>query len=342
VQFDVDDGRWLIRGLSSDQADALVSSRHQLLAHPAIAETGIAPIPHSTHSHGLADGAPYEVVSFLPGSSWAMNGRLMLDGHGLHRPLPPPPGGLAAVAAQVAQFHLASEQAPEGLLPRLSVRDYQQAQRNRWQEVKRQIQASGVREAHIQRWLSASQRVVFASWDVLEAVDFLRPIPLVATHGDLWPTHVVADKSMVRLVDWRTARHASPLTDIAQLIARFVGWSGPALEEVVESYMTVRTLSADERRLLPVFGALDLAVETGIILAEAYVADIDQTSHYAELARSGAGQMLASLESIGWSIRKTNMDSRELRREAKEHARAVREPGRKPRPRRLSSKRPKQ
>ena len=117
---------------------------------------------------------------------------------------------------------------------------------------------------------------------------------------------------MVRLVDWRTARHASPLTDIAQLIARFVGWSGPALEEVVESYMTVRTLSADERRLLPVFGALDLAVETGIILAEAYVADIDQTSHYAELARSGAGQMLASLESIGWSIRKTNMDSREL------------------------------
>jgi Ser/Thr protein kinase RdoA (MazF antagonist) len=342
VQFDADDGRWLIRGLSSDQADALVSSRHQLLAHPAIAETGIAPIPHPTRSHGLVDGAPYEIVSFLPGSSWAMNGRLMLDGHGLHRPLPPPPGGLATVAAQVARFHLASEQAPEGLLPRVSVRDYQQSQRNRWQEIKRQIQASGVREAHIQRWLSASQRVVFASWDVLEAVDFLRPVPLVATHGDLWPTHVVADQSMVRLVDWRTARYASPLTDTAQLIARFVGWSGSALEEVVESYMTVRTLSADERRLLPVFGALDLAVETGIILAEAYVADIDPTSHYAELARSGAGHMLASLESIGWSIRKTNMDSRELRREAKEHARAVREPGRKPRPRRLSSKRPKQ
>jgi thiamine kinase-like enzyme len=190
--------------------------------------------------------------------------------------------------------------------------------------------------------LSASQRVIFASWDVLEAVDFLRPVPLVATHGDLWPTHVVADRGTVRLVDWRTARYASPLTDVAQLIARFAGWSGSALEEVVESYMTIRTLSADERRLLPVFGALDLAVETGVILAEAYVADIDQTSHYAELARSGAGHMLASLESIGWSIRKTNMDARELRREAREHARAVREPGRKPRPRRLSSKRPKQ
>ena len=155
-------------------------------------------------------------------------------------------------------------------------------------------------------------------------------------------SRVVADKSTVRLVDWRTARYASPLTDVAQLIARFAGWSGSALEEVVESYMTVRTLSAEERRLLPVFGALDLAVETGIILGEAYVADIDQTSHYAELARSGAGHMLASLESIGWSIRKTNMDARELRREAREHARAVREPGRKPRPRRLSSKRPKQ
>jgi hypothetical protein len=106
--------------------------------------------------------------------------------------------------------------------------------------------------------------------------------------------------------------------------------------------MGARTLTADERRLLPVFGALDLAVETGILLAEAYVADIDQTSHYAELARSGSGQMLASLESIGWSIRKTNLDARELRREAKENARAVRAPGQKPRPRRLSSKRPKQ
>jgi Ser/Thr protein kinase RdoA (MazF antagonist) len=342
VQFDADDGRWLIHGLSSDQTDALIASRHQLLTHPTIAETGIAPIPHPTHSHGRAEGAPYEVISFLPGTSWAMNGRLMLDGHGLHRPLPAPPDGLAMLAAQIARFHLASEQAPEGLLPRLTVRDYQQAQRKRWQEIKRRVVASGVREAHIQRWLSASQRVIFASWDVLEAVDFLRPVPLVATHGDLWPTHVVADKSTVRLVDWRTARYASPLTDVAQLIARFAGWSGSALEEVVESYMTVRTLSADERRLLPVFGALDLAVETGVILAEAYVADIDQTSHYAELARSGAGHMLASLESIGWSIRKTNMDARELRREAREHARAVREPGRKPRPRRLSSKRPKQ
>jgi Ser/Thr protein kinase RdoA (MazF antagonist) len=342
VQCDADDGRWLIRGLSSEQTDALIASRHQLLAHTAIAETGIAPIPHPTRSHGRVEGAPYEIVSFLPGTSWAMNGRLMLDGHGLHRPLPAPPGGLAALAAQIAGFHLASEQAPEGLLPRLAVRDYQQGQRQRWQEIKRRIVASGVREAHIQRWLSASQRVIFASWDVLEAVDFLRPMPLVATHGDLWPTHVVADKSTVRLVDWRTARYASPLTDVAQLIARFAGWSGSALEEVVESYMTVRTLSAEERRLLPVFGALDLAVETGIILGEAYVADIDQTSHYAELARSGAGHMLASLESIGWSIRKTNMDARELRREAREHARAVREPGRKPRPRRLSSKRPKQ
>ncbi|MDQ2682251.1 MAG: hypothetical protein M3Y37_01865, partial [Chloroflexota bacterium] len=80
----------------------------------------------------------------------------------------------------------------------------------------------------------------------------------------------------------------------------------------------------------------------GRVLAEAYVADIDQTSHYAEMARSGGGAMLASLESIGWSIRKTNMDSRELRREARDHARAVREPGRKPRPKRLTSKRPKQ
>ena len=52
--------------------------------------------------------------------------------------------------------------------------------------------------------------------------------------------------------------------------------------------------------------------------------------------------MLTSLESIGWSIRKTNQDSRDIRREARERARALREPGRKPRPKTLSSRRPKQ
>jgi aminoglycoside phosphotransferase (APT) family kinase protein len=342
VQFDDARGRWIVRGLSSDQTVELVKSRHAFLSLPQIAGTGVAPVPHSDQSAGVVDGSPYEVVSFLPGQSWAMNGRLMLDGHGLHRPLPPPTGGLAAMAREVARIHLAGEGAPTGLLPYLSVRDHLRRQRERWTLLRDRIDESRVREAHIQRWRSASQRVVFASWDVLESAGFLEETVNVASHGDLWPTHVVADGLAVRLVDWRTAQIANPLVDIAQMIARFNSWSAASLEEVVESYLAVRALMADERRLLPVFGALDLALETGILLAEAYVAQIDPTSHYAELARSGAGQMLASLESIGWSIRKTNLDARDLRREAKERARAVREPGRKPRPKRLSSKRPKQ
>ena len=342
VQFDAEDGRWLIRGLSSEQTEGLITSRNQFLAQPMIAATGVGPIPHPSHAAGRAEDAPYEVVSYLPGTSWAVNGRLMLDGHGLHRPLPPPRGGLSELTAQIARFHLASEESQAGLLPRVTIRDYQRIQRQRWQTVKDQIDASRVREVHIERWKSASQRDIFASWDVLEAAGFLESIPLVATHGDLWPTHVVADQATVRVVDWRTASYASPLVDVAQLIARFNGWHASTLEEVIGSYLAVRTLSADERRLLPVFGALDLAVETGHLLAEAYVADIDQTSHYAELARSGAGEMLTSLESIGWSIRKTNIDSKELRREARDNARAAREPGRKPQPRRLTSKRPKQ
>jgi aminoglycoside phosphotransferase (APT) family kinase protein len=342
VQFDSDDGRWLIRGLSSEQTPGLISGRHQFLAEPAIASAGIGPLPHPHQATGQVEGAPYEVVSYLPGTSWAMNGRLMLDGHGLHRPLPPPTGGLASLAAQIARIHVASEQVALGRLPKVTVRDHLQQKRDQWQRLSDRIAASRVREVHVERWKSASQRVVFASWDVLEASSFLESTPLVGIHGDLWPTHVLSDGDGVRLVDWRRASLAHPLIDIAQLIGRFAGWSASALEEVVESYMAVRTLIADERRILPVFGALDLAIETGVILAEAYIAEIDQTSHYAELARTGAGQMLASLESIGWSIRKTNMDSTELRREARDRARAVREPGQKPRPRRLSSKRPKQ
>lgn len=342
VGFEDDNGQWLIRGLSSDQTEGLITNRHQFLSQSVIAETEVAPVPHPFHSWGSVDGAPYEVVQYLPGNSWAMNGRLMLEGHGLHRPLPPPRGGLAELTRAVARFHGASEHGQQGLLPRVSVPDYLRLQRQRWQAVADRIGASRIREVHIERWKSASQRVVFASWDVMEAAGFLESIPLVATHGDLWPTHVVADQTAVRLIDWRTARFTTPLIDVAQLIAHFNGWSAATLEEVIGSYLSVRMLSADERRLLPVFGALDLAVETGYILAEAYVADIDPTSHYAELARTGAGAMLTSLESIGWSIRKTNIDAKALRREAKENARAAREPGRQPPPRRRSSKRPKQ
>jgi aminoglycoside phosphotransferase (APT) family kinase protein len=342
VQFDDEHGRWLVRGLSSEQTVDLIKNRHTFLGRPEVSNLGAAPVPHPGESAGMVDGAPYEVVSFLPGKSWAANGRLMLGGHGLHRPLPAPTGGLAALAAQVARFHAAGERVPTGLLPQLGMRDYLHRQRERWTLVRDHIDAARVREAHVQRWRSASQRVVYAAWDVLESAGFLESTADVASHGDLWPTHVLADGQDVRIVDWRTARIAHPLIDLAQMIARFNGWSAASLEEVVESYLAVRALTADERRLLPVFGALDLAVETGVLLAEAYVADIDVTSNYAELARSGAGQMLSALESIGWSIRKTNLDSRELRREAKERAKAMREPARKPRPKRLSSKRPKQ
>jgi Ser/Thr protein kinase RdoA (MazF antagonist) len=270
------------------------------------------------------------------------NNRLMLDGHSLHRPLPSPAGGLAELTKTVARLHLASESVDQATLAVLTVADYQREQRRRWTELRDQIIKSGVQTVHIARWLSASERVIFASRDVLATVDFLKDQPLVAAHGDLWPTHVLDGPDGIKLVDWGAARLSSPLIDLAQLIARFEGWTASALEEVVESYMAVRPLTADDRRMLPVFGALDLAVETGYLLAEAYIADIDQTSLYAEAARSGSGQMLSSLESIGWSIRKTNPDPKELRRESKERARALREPGQKPRPKQQSSRRPKQ
>jgi aminoglycoside phosphotransferase (APT) family kinase protein len=271
-----------------------------------------------------------------------MNGRLMRDGHSLHRPLPPERGAMAGLTAAVARFHAASADIKPGALPKLTIRDHQRRQRTRWQAVRDHLRESGAREVHIERWASASQRVVFAAYDVFEAAGYLDAPPTTVIHGNLWPAHVVTDGTMLGLVDWAEMAVAHPLIDVAQLIARFEGWGGAALEEVVESYLSVGRLTADDRRLLPVFGALDLAVETGLVLIEAYASGVDETSHYAELARTGAGQMLASLESIGWSIRQTNPDSKELRRMAKENARAARAPGQKPRPKRLTSKRPKQ
>jgi Ser/Thr protein kinase RdoA (MazF antagonist) len=342
VRFSLDDNRWLIRLLPDDQSYDRARRRHKWLASEAIEKTGFVPVPSPERSVIRLDSGIAEVVSDLPGRSWMHNNRLMLDGHSLHRPLPPPEGGLAVLSEAVAGLHLASEQADRAGVPVLTIADHQRTQRERWTRLRDTVLQSGVQTVHTGRWLSASERVVFASRDVLAAADFLPDQPLVVSHGDLWPTHVLDGPGGIKLIDWGTMRFASPLIEIAQLIARFNGWTAAALEEVVESYMAVRPLTADDRRMLPVFGALDMAIETGRLLVTAYIADIDQTSQYAEAARTGAGQMLSSLESIGWSIRKTNPDSKDLKRESKERARALREPGQKPRPKRQSSKRPKQ
>lgn len=340
VRFRDERGDWLARRLRGRVPADEIARRHAFLAALADRPGIVAPQPHPDRSVVVLDHADIEVVSYLPGTSWAANGRLVLGGRGLMRPLLPPGRDLTAITAMVAAIH--QVEPPPNTLPVLSLRDYLHHQRSEWRAISEHIARSGRREVHIQRWQSASQRVIYAAWDVLDEAGLLGVQTGVPSHHDLWPAHTLTHQSHVSLIDWSRARITSPLVDVAQLIARFNGWSATSLEEVVESYMAQRTLTADERRLLPVFGALDLAVETGILLAEAYVADIDQTSQYAELARSGAGAMLASLESIGWSIRKSNLDSKELRREARERARAVREPGRKPRPKQLTSKRPKQ
>ena len=335
-------GHWLLRLLPGDDPVDHVRARQAVLANEAIRATGIGPIPHPRHPLIESDRFLIEALSYLPGRSWAMNGRLMRDGHSLHRQLPPDPGAMRPLTEAVARLHVASDGVNTGDLLTLTIRDYHRRQRSRWQAVRDHLLDSGAREVHIGRWSSASQRVIFAAFDVFEEAGYLDVAPTTIVHGDLWPAHVVADGSTIHLVDWTQMAVAHPSIDIAQLVARFQGWGSAALEEVIESYLAVGRLTADDRRLLPVFGALDLAVETGAVLIEAYASDVDETSHYAELARSGAGQMLASLESIGWSIRQTNIDSKELRRQAKENARAARSPGQKPRPKRLTSRRPKQ
>lgn len=340
VRFKDQHGDWLARRLRARVPADEIARRHAFLASLANAPGAVAPQPHPVRSMVVLDHADVEVVRYLPGTSWAANGRLVWGGRGLMRPLLPPARDLTAVTTLVAAIHQVHP--PRNSLPVLSLRDYLHRQREEWRAVSDFIARSGQREVHIQRWQSASQRVIYAAWDVLDEAGLFGERTGVPSHHNLWPAHIIQHQGHVALIDWSQACVTSPLIDVAHLIARFNGWSAASLEEVVESYMAVRTLTADERRLLPVFGAVDLAVETGIVLAEAYVADIDQTSHYAELARSGAGAMLASLESIGWSIRKSNLDAKELRREARDRARAAREPGRKPRPRQLSSKRPKQ
>ena len=125
-------------------------------------------------------------------------------------PLPPGAGSLAALAAHVAAFHSTSERTDRKGLPAVSVVDYQREKRREWTALRDRIRDSRVQTVHIGRWLSASERVVFASRDVLAGVDFFRESPLVVIHGDLWPTHVVESSEGVGSLTGIMRRSSSP------------------------------------------------------------------------------------------------------------------------------------
>jgi aminoglycoside phosphotransferase (APT) family kinase protein len=72
------------------------------------------------------------------------------------------------------------------------------------------------------------------------------------------------------LLGWERSAVGSPLLDIAQAVLRLQGWNDEAVEMALASYGEVRSLSPDERRLLPAVAALDAVASTGRLLEQTY------------------------------------------------------------------------
>jgi len=316
---------------------------HLLLAQPALAETGAAPVPRGPISMLEAEGRLVEATTWADGRDWT-NGRIaLLAGVGMHRPLPVPSGGLPRLARTVATAHAASAETVEATLLPFTLRDFEREQRDIWSRQRSRILASRAREVHLGRWLKASEKVAVASFDLLNDAGFLEGLPLVAVNRQLSPAHIVADRGNLTLVDWSRAVAGSPLLDIAQIVTRFNGWDTTVVEETLESYAEVRQLTANERRLLPVIACLDLIVETGRLLEIAYAnRDVRPESAVAESARSGAAASLYSLEALGWAVRPGRESVKPRPGGKPRRPTSPRGPGLGPTPRRRGARRPKQ
>jgi len=79
-------------------------------------------------------------------------------------------------------------------------------------------------------------------------------------HGDLWPAHAhFRGEDFVGFTDFEALAFASPVLDLAQLVAHFGGWDVRA--QVVRSYERFAPLAERHRAALPLEAIADLASE---------------------------------------------------------------------------------
>jgi len=183
-----------------------------------------------------------------------------------------PPAAFAQVVTAMSQMHEATlnmtalPDAPSAPLEML-VGAVQQAHARHRQNLRFRAR----REPAIQRWLATSERLIAAAEPLMVAASQEEALPQTVLHLGLWPGHVLFESGeLAGLLGWERSAVGSPLLDIAQGILRLRGWNDEAVEMAVASYGETRSLSPDERRLLPVVAALDAVASTGRLLEQTY------------------------------------------------------------------------
>ena len=136
------------------------------------------------------------------------------------------------------------------------------------------LRARARREPAIQRWLATGERLMAAAEPIVLGTPEDLGLPASVLHLGLWPAHVLLDgDSLTGLLGWERVAAGSPLLDIAQATLRLQGWSDEAVEVALGAYAEARSLSPEERRLLPAVAALDAVATTGRLLEQTYAVD---------------------------------------------------------------------
>lgn len=279
----------------------------------ADAKVATAPGPLLTESGSLFfenDGRLYEAQEWRDGKT-AVRKAEPLDIHdrAVHAPADLPEGGLAQVAAALAEWHLATASLVTATAPAASLRTLLKSVARQWSEDHALVRREAFQHTVLQRWIRACEQTFPAVEHALGAVNFLEDAPSVAAHLNVWPAHLIFARGqeidrLTTLLDPSAVAVSSPLVDIAQAITHGSGWTTAAAELGLAAYTDVRRLTPDERRLLPAVAAMDLVAESGRLFRISYASTIDADWQLVDFARAGGTAALISLETLIPAIRR--------------------------------------
>ena len=295
--------RWPSGVLETD-----IAFSHEVMA--AARDAGLRPVPWLVSSPTAPDetalrigGRHFDAQEWLPGAppprseaAWP-NPEDRID-----IPVVLSPAAFSAVIAAAARLHdatttiAARQDIPTALLSMLPGAVRQAHGRHL-----AALRARARREPAVQRWIATGERLMAAAEPMVLATPEDPGQPASVVHLGLWPAHVLLEgDALTGLLGWERVAAGSPLLDIAQATLRLQGWSDESVEVALGAYGEVRSLSPEERRLLPAVAALDAVATTGRLLEQTYA--VDETARPPTAVRAAIDMMLRSMTALDRSL----------------------------------------
>lgn len=224
---------------------------HAVLKHVFQSEIRYIPVPCATRndtSYVQCDGHLWELTLWMPGQSdfWQI----------------PTPERLQAAMAAMARFHAAAASFPavdrtHGVSPGIRQRS---KRLNEWMSGEVAELASAIDPTY---WpgLESRAREILRRFDIgaddlassLRAAAAVE-VPLQPCIRDIWHDHVLFRGAEVTgLIDFGSLQVDNVASDVARLMGSLVGDDSRQWQKGLEAYVAVRSLSADELRLIEAF-----------------------------------------------------------------------------------------